>query len=111
MALKVCAHPDCPELTPRSHCPAHAPKPWARSTPRSTLSGSAQQKRAARILRAHDGICHICGLPGADEVDHVIPTAEGGADEDRNLRPIHSVPCHQNKTLQEAARARSLGHH
>jgi 5-methylcytosine-specific restriction protein A len=53
-----------------------------------------------------DGICHVCGLPGSDEVDHVIALAEGGADDDSNLAPIHSRPCHLQKTADEAERAR-----
>jgi 5-methylcytosine-specific restriction protein A len=54
----------------------------------------------------HGRICHVCGLPLADEVDHVIPLAEGGADDESNLRPIHSLPCHRDKTLDEGRRAR-----
>ena len=44
--------------------------------------------RNARILAASD-ICHICGEPGADAIDHVIPLARGGADQEWNLRPAH----------------------
>lgn len=58
-------------------------------------------------MRRHHGICHICGEPFADEIDHVIPLAEGGPDTEANLRPIHSKPCHVNKTRAEAARGRA----
>lgn len=103
-APKICSAPGCPKTQP---CPDHAPKPWGTSTRRTrTISGSKQQARAARIMRQHDRTCHICGKPMADEVDHVIPLAEGGADDDSNLRPIHSVPCHAEKTQAEAQRAR-----
>lgn len=44
----------------------------------------------------------------ADEVDHVVPLAEGGADNDSNLRPIHARPCHAEKTQAEAQRARNI---
>lgn len=103
-ASKSCSKPGCPELQP---CPTHAPKPWAGS-PRSerTLSGSAEQARAKRILRRYDEICHVCGGISADEVDHVISRGEGGPDTEANLRPIHSRPCHERKTLAEAERAR-----
>lgn len=103
-APKVCATPGCPHFQP---CPVHPPKPWATSTRRTrTISGSAQQKRATRILTRHMRTCHVCGKPMADQVDHVIPLAEGGPDTDDNLRPIHSRPCHTNKTQAEAQRAR-----
>ena len=42
----------------------------------------------ASILRASD-ICHICGKPGADAIDHVIPLARGGTSDPSNLRPAH----------------------
>lgn len=79
------------------------------------MSGWEQQQRARRVLAEHvdeDGfpVCHVCGRPGADQVDHVIPLAEGGADDETNLRPIHAVPCHRDKTQAEATRARNHDH-
>jgi 5-methylcytosine-specific restriction protein A len=54
-----------------------------------------------------NAVCHVCGHGGADEVDHVVPLAEGGLDHVSNLAPIHKRPCHQTKTQAEAQRARS----
>jgi 5-methylcytosine-specific restriction protein A len=104
-ARKVCAEPGCPQLQP---CPLHARKPWQRDAPRSTLSGSRQQKRARFVLLRDDGRCHVCGDYGADEADHVIPVAEGGADDVSNMAAIHggSDSCHSRKTAAEAERAR-----
>ena len=48
----------------------------------------AIRERNRRILAASD-LCHVCGEPGADAVDHVTPIAQGGPDADWNLRPIH----------------------
>lgn len=42
----------------------------------------------------------------AASVDHVVPKAEGGTDDDDNLQSI-CEPCHAVKTAQESARARS----
>jgi 5-methylcytosine-specific restriction enzyme A len=86
----------------------HRPKPWATSRRKSrvTLSGGAEQARRRRILDRYLGCCHVCGKVGADQVDHVIPLAEGGADDEANLAPIHGEPCHRDKTQDEARRAR-----
>lgn len=104
-----CTTPGCPNLRP---CPTHPPAdPWASANRRraeaSTLSKAEQQRRARKILRIHRGICHVCSEPFADQVDHVIPLAEGGPDTEDNLRPIHARPCHEAKTKREAARGRA----
>ena len=52
------------------------------------LVGRARMERNRRILAASD-VCHVCGQPGADAVDHVIPLARGGSDDPSNLRPVH----------------------
>lgn len=59
-----------------------------------------------RILERDGAICHLCGGPQADEVDHVLAVSEGGDDSDENLAPVHS-DCHASKTGREAARARA----
>lgn len=55
-----------------------------------------------RILRRDQGICYICGKPGANQVDHIRPASQGGGDEDSNLAAIHEHPCHAAKTAREA---------
>lgn len=98
----------CGAISDQTRCPAHRRKPWAGSTRRTkTKSGWQQQKEAQSVLILHNGICHVCGLPGATQVDHVIPVAEGGPDTIANKRPIHAVPCHREKTATEALRART----
>ncbi len=57
------------------------------------------------IFEAHGGRCHICGerIDGPRErwdVEHVIPLALGGEDEDGNVAPAH-VACHARKTTQD----------
>lgn len=58
-------------------------------------------------MRDHGGICHICGQPGADQIDHILPVGLGGALNDpSNLAPIHAEPCHRKKTARELAEMR-----
>ncbi len=78
--------------------------------------------KAQRILTAHHGICHLCGHPGATEVDHIIPWAEWNnpalsVHDASNLAPAHGQPCptcgrdcHAQKTKAEAARGRAKGY-
>lgn len=57
------------------------------------MHGRARQKRNNAIL-AVDNTCHLCGHPGSDAIDHVIPLARGGTEERSNLRPAHHTePC------------------
>jgi 5-methylcytosine-specific restriction endonuclease McrA len=103
-APKICSTPRCGNMQP---CPDHVRVAWAdsRRSERSALSGWAQQRRAQRILETDD-TCHVCQRQGSDQVDHVIPLAEGGADDATNLAPIHRIPCHRDKTAAEATRGR-----
>lgn len=50
-----------------------------------------------RILIRDNYVCYICGKPGADEVDHVIPAVRGGSEDDENLAAAHGA-CHHRKT-------------
>jgi 5-methylcytosine-specific restriction enzyme A len=101
-AKKLCSNPDCTNPQP---CPTHN-RAWSTSTRQqhSTLSGSRQQQRARYILQRDDTICHICGRPGSNEADHIIPLAHGGADSIENMAAIHGGPgsCHEQKTTAEA---------
>ena len=51
-----------------------------------------------RVLRRDNGVCHLCGQPGADTADHLIPWSQFPADRkveaDRlpNLAAAH-VSC------------------
>ena len=54
----------------------------------------ATRERNARVVRDGNGICHLCGHPGADAADHIIPLARGGTDTRANLAPAHHfVEC------------------
>ena len=61
------------------------------------IKGRKASERNARILAASD-ICHICGRPGADAVDHVVPISRGGTEDPHNLAPAHhDVPPYCNR--------------
>jgi 5-methylcytosine-specific restriction protein A len=102
-AKKACPYPTCSNLQP---CPTHGKPGWSRHpSPRRRNrkeSGWALQKRAARVIARDEGICYICGEPGAEEADHVD---RGGPDREDNMKAICG-PCHKAKTQREAARAR-----
>jgi 5-methylcytosine-specific restriction endonuclease McrA len=60
-----------------------------------------------KIFRDNGGICHLCGgkIDGtkeAWELEHIIPFAMGGADDESNLRPAHKR-CHLRKTVSDVA--------
>lgn len=102
---KICPNPGCTNLQP---CAQHNRAAWATSNRREhlTLSGSRQQKRARYILDRDNTICHVCGLPGADQADHITPLAHGGTDTTENMAAIHAEPCHREKTAREARNGR-----
>lgn len=70
-------------------------------TARRSLSSA---KRLALFL-AHDGRCHLCSgkiKPGERwEVEHPIPIALGGANDETNMAPAH-VKCHAGKSATDA---------
>lgn len=65
-------------------------------------------KRVAKLLRGQKGRCRWCGLRFADgellELDHKVPTAQGGADLPSNWQLIHAH-CHDEKTALDPAGA------
>ena len=87
--LRVCNEPGCPTLTINAtRCPAHR-RPRLRS-PSSRATGRRDWRRTRdRILARDDRICQLCGQPGADTVDHIIPVSKGGTNNDDNLRAAH----------------------
>lgn len=54
------------------------------------------QKHRQKIMKEYQGICHLCGDPYADSIDHVVPVAIGGSDHPDNLRPAHTS-CNSSK--------------
>lgn len=64
-------------------------------------------KRRLALFLAHDGRCHICsatidGTREAWDVEHIIPIAIGGDDDEGNCAPAHKA-CHATKTATDVA--------
>lgn len=59
-----------------------------------------------RIFQKFSGICPKCTRklePGKWDCDHIIALALGGDHREMNLRPLCRVPCHSDKTRDDAA--------
>jgi 5-methylcytosine-specific restriction endonuclease McrA len=99
-ARKICSEPSCPNFAP---CPTHGRKAWAgsaRDRGLQSVTGVRRQKRARYIIDRADTICALCGYPGADQIDHIIPLAHGGLDTIENCQPVHQH-CHAEKSAHE----------
>lgn len=68
--------------------------------------GSTWTKLRIRILDRDGHLCQPCQRKGrvtpATEVDHVVPKAKGGTDDEDQLQAICHA-CHVEKTRAEAA--------
>lgn len=57
-----------------------------------------------KLFEAAKGVCHLCEqriqVGEKWEVEHVIPLALGGADDESNTSPAH-VACHAPKTAAD----------
>jgi len=83
------------------------PGGWVGSTRKERLPPDWAKRKAA--VRARDGdICYLCGLPGADTIDHKVP---GDNHELWNLAPVHDrnpPHCHRRKSSAEGHAAQRL---
>ena len=64
-------------------------------------------RRKLAVFETFEGRCHLCGLKidGTREpwqLEHLIPLAMGGADDETNVAPAH-VDCHARKTTKDRA--------
>lgn len=80
---------------------------WAGSTRKSRLpSNWASEIRPAAHARNPEHICHLCGQPGGDYLDHKTP---GDDHSPENLDWAHDrIPphCHRFKSSREGNAAR-----
>lgn len=112
-APRPCSHPGCGVLVRdgTGRCAKHPRKAWAKpATPQATKRTTGRRLQAMRAaLFARNPLCVECQKLGlvviATQRDHVIPLAEGGADDDTNDQGL-CEPCHEAKSLAEALRGR-----
>ena len=106
-----CSYPGCAALVDRpGKCEKHAKQTRKEADarrPNASKRGYNHRWRKVRIqvLKRDGGLCQSCLKDGrvteASEVDHIVPTAAGGAFyDDDNLQSI-CRPCHQAKTVSE----------
>ena len=91
----------CKRLTPlgQSHCNRHKPKakPKASSTARGMTS---EYRRNRAVILSLSTLCVLCGRPGADSADHLVPRAYGGGNALINLLPSH-LSCNSARGKRE----------
>lgn len=100
----------CPAIThdSRGYCPTCAPIEDARRGSSAARGyGHAWRTRRLRILKRDKYLCQACRRNGvlnpvgkSGHVDHVVPRARGGTDDDSNLQTL-CASCHSAKTATE----------
>lgn len=103
----TCGAPFTRRNTRQRHCPTHEPRGREHASPttRAQLDGTGLYDKNRHIVLAGNPSCAICGLPGADSVDHVLPVALGGTNALSNLRPAHlSCNCSRGAKLANTPR-------
>lgn len=78
---------------------------WSRTSRHARGYGAAWDKLRVFVLRRDKGLCQPCLKRGrtelATEVDHIIPKAKGGTDDEANCQAICRA-CHADKTTLES---------
>lgn len=87
-ACLTCGAPFQPRHPRQRHCPTHHPHGRAQASP-TTRAQTTQYDHARQRILATNPHCAICGQPGADTIDHIIPIAHGGTNTPTNLQPAH----------------------
>jgi 5-methylcytosine-specific restriction endonuclease McrA len=59
--------------------------------------GSGWTRISRLVLERDHHICHICGLPGATTVDHLVPRAHGGDSSDTDLLAAAHRSCNSRR--------------
>ncbi|MCW7542003.1 HNH endonuclease [Aquabacterium sp. A7-Y] len=106
-----CTYPGCNALSTTGRCERHPIKAWSqkRETPVKRVTGRRLQEMRHQLF-TRNPLCAECERQGrvtlATQRDHIVPLCEGGSDEPENIQGL-CAPCHGEKTLAEALRART----
>ncbi len=80
----------------------------------SKLSGDQRDELKRRLLERQNGVCFICEKPidlvlqrDALEIDHIIPIASDGKDEENNFALTHEF-CNRTKSASDLRVARVM---
>jgi 5-methylcytosine-specific restriction enzyme A len=103
-----CNRPGCPALTDTRFCPDHKREHNRRfdatrgTTKQRGYAGTWPARRKRWLAR--QPLCAECERKGevvaATEVDHIVPKAQGGVDDESNLQSLCRA-CHSRKTARE----------
>lgn len=116
-AKRPCRHRGCAAVTNdisgycENHQQQHAGDGWRNYQPGKTRQdrgyGRPWEIKRARIMKRDKYLCQNCRRDGiatkASSVDHIIPKAHGGTDDDFNLESL-CWSCHRKKTATERTR-------
>ena len=115
---KPCAKDRCPALVydGGGWCEKHKPvegkfaDPY-RGSRHARGYGNEWSRKRLRILERDNHLCQVC-LPQslislATQVDHIVPRAAAGTEDDDNLQGI-CVDCHKAKTALEGRGGRKV---
>jgi 5-methylcytosine-specific restriction protein A len=78
---------------------------WAGRPTAAALGYGGPWRKLRRRILARDPICTICHRAASTQVDHHRPKANGGDDNEMNLRGV-CADCHGTKTGREGQAAR-----
>jgi 5-methylcytosine-specific restriction enzyme A len=89
-------------------CGAHPRENWAKTIPTKRITGRRLQAMRAALF-SRDPLCAHCRDKGrvtpATERDHIVPLAEGGADDSTNEQGLCAL-CHEVKRKAESKHGR-----
>lgn len=109
-APRPCTEPGCKAVVVdgSGRCSDHARLKWRKVTPTVRITGRRLQRMRERLFK-REPLCAECRRLGivklATQRDHIVPLAEGGADDETNEQGLCD-DCHEAKSLAEALRGR-----